>query len=310
MEAHSQNVSSRGAIETILGRLTPPPAENCCATENTTASSERIAYARIAFVALASLVSWFKLWQPYPHFDLVGLLCAVAGGYPIFSEAWEDVWSKRMTMELSMSIALTAALIVGEVFTALVILLFVLIAEVLENKTVGRGRQAIYALTNQLPKVVEVRAESETHHKNLAELAAGDVIVIRPGGHIPVDGEVVKGNSSVNQSAITGESLPVEKLSGDSVYAGTLNQAGLLEVRVTRVGLDTAFGRIIEAVERAERSRAPAQRLADRLAAYLVYFALSSACVTLLLTRDARSTISVIIVAGACGVAAGTPLPF
>jgi heavy metal translocating P-type ATPase len=124
----------------------------------------------------------------------------------------------------------------------------------------------------------------------------------------PVDGHVVSGTSSVEEAAITGEPLPQDKLPGSRVFAGTLNQTGAIEVAVENLGRDTTFGRIVEAVEKAEQTRAPIQRLADRLAGYLVYFALGSALLTLLLTHNLRSTISVIIVAGACGIAAGTPL--
>src|SRR6201987_3007818 len=102
--------------------------------------------------------------------------------------------------------------------------------------------------------------------------------------------------------------MPGEKASGALVYAGTINQSGALEIRTERVGRDTSYGKIIEAVENAERSRAPVQQLADRLAGYLVYFALAAAAITFLITHDVRSTISVVIVAGACGIAAGTPL--
>ncbi len=207
-----------------------------------------------------------------------------------------------------MTIALTAALITGEVFTALVIVLFVLVAEALERKTVDRGRHALHALTDQLPKFAELIAEDGSESRNITDVAGGDVVVIRPGGSIPVDGEVVNGNSFVDESAITGESVAVEKAEGDSVYAGTVNQSGIWQVRVAKVGIDTAFGKIVEAVERAEKSRAPVQRLADKLAAYLVCFAFSAAFITFLLTHNLESTISVIIVAGACGVAAGTPL--
>ena len=119
---------------------------------------------------------------------------------------------------------------------------------------------------------------------------------------------MVAGNSFVDQATITGESLPVEKVPGTSVFAGTVNQSGALEIRVTRIGRDTAFDRILNAVEEAERSRAPIQKTADRLAGYLVWFALGCAVLTFIITRNLTSTISVIIVAGACGIAAGTPL--
>jgi Cd2+/Zn2+-exporting ATPase/Cu+-exporting ATPase len=102
--------------------------------------------------------------------------------------------------------------------------------------------------------------------------------------------------------------MPVEKTAGTQVFAGSINQSGALEVAAERIGRDTSYGKIIEAVERAEKSRAPVQRLADRLAGYLVYFALGAAVLTFLITRDIYATISVIIVAGACGIAAGTPL--
>ncbi|HVY55962.1 MAG TPA: cation-translocating P-type ATPase, partial [Thermodesulfobacteriota bacterium] len=130
----------------------------------------------------------------------------------------------------------------------------------------------------------------------------------KPGARIPVDGVVVNGNSFVDQSTITGESMPVEKISGSQVYAGTINQSGMLEVRTLKLGRETAFGKIVQIVEQAEKYRAPIQKTADRLAGYLVYFAIACAVLTYIVTRDMRSTISVIIVAGACGIAAGTPL--
>jgi Cu+-exporting ATPase len=129
-----------------------------------------------------------------------------------------------------------------------------------------------------------------------------------PGSRVPVDGTVLSGHSFLDQARITGESMPVEKTAGSPVYAGSINQSGALEIRAVRIGRDTSYGKIIEAVENAERSRAPVQRLADRMAGYLVYFALASAVLTFLITRDIRATISVVIVAGACGIAAGTPL--
>jgi Cd2+/Zn2+-exporting ATPase/Cu+-exporting ATPase len=213
-----------------------------------------------------------------------------------------------MTMELSMTIALVAASVIGEFCTALLITLFVLIAEILEGMTVGRGRRAIRDLLDLLPQAAEVKSAGKLTVRSVSEVKVGDVVLVRPGGRIPVDGLVVSGHSFVDQATITGESMSVEKISGASVFAGTINQSGVLEISTEKIGRDTAFGRIIEAVERAERSRAPIQRTADRFAGYLVYFALSCAALTWLITRDARSTISVIVVAGACGIAAGTPL--
>jgi heavy metal translocating P-type ATPase len=240
---------------------------------------------------------------------VIGVLATVVGGFPIFSEALESLRERRMTMELSMTIALVAALCIGEFFTALVITVFVLAAEVLEGLTVARGRRSIRELLDLLPRSVTIRGEGGLHERRgIDEVRGDDRVLVAPGELIPIDGSVVDGHSFVDQARITGESLPVEKFAGAAVYAGTINQSGTLEVRVDRVGRDTAYGKIVEAVENAEGSRAPIQRLADQLAGYLVYFALGSAVLTFLVTHDVRSTISVIIVAGACGIAAGTPL--
>jgi Cd2+/Zn2+-exporting ATPase/Cu+-exporting ATPase len=264
--------------------------------------------ARIAFVAIAAAAVWFRVWEPFSRFSLIGALGVLIGGWPIYREAGENILGRRMTMELSMSIAIIAAAAIGEFFTALVIALFVLVAEVLEGMTVSRGRLAIRDLLDFLPRSVSVRRTGGVTDIDTDELKVGDTVLVKPGGRVPVDGTVIDGHSFLDQARVTGESMPVEKTSGAPVYAGSINQSGAIEIRAERIGRDTSYGKIIEAVESAERSRAPVQRLADRMAGYLVYFALAAAAITYLITRDIRSTISVVIVAGACGIAAGTPL--
>jgi Cd2+/Zn2+-exporting ATPase/Cu+-exporting ATPase len=267
-----------------------------------------VEFARIAFVALAAAGVWFRVWEPFSRISILGIVGVAVGGYPIFKEAWENIRARRMTMELSMTVALLSALLIGEFFTALIITLFVLVAEVLEGLTVGRGRKAIRDLLDFLPQTAVVRRTGGPREIPVGEVRVGEIILVAPGARLPVDGTVVAGHSYVDQATITGESVPVEKVAGASVYAGTVNQAGTLDVRAERLGRDTSFGKIVEAVEHAERSRAPIQKVADRYSGYLVYFALACALLTFALTRNVRSTISVIIVAGACGIAAGTPL--
>jgi heavy metal translocating P-type ATPase len=263
---------------------------------------------RIGLVALAAALVWFRPGASAGLINGVGIAVLLVGGWPIFKEALENLLARRMTMELSMSIAIVAAAAISEIFTALVITLFVLVAEVLEDMTVSRGRRAIRDLLDFLPRAAAVRRGGAVIEVDADALAVGDAILVNPGGRIPADGTVIAGHSFVDQALITGESMPLEKTSGSAVFAGSINQSGALEIRAERLGRDTSYGKIIQAVEQAERSRAPVQRLADHLAAYLVYFALGAALLTYLLTRDIRSTISVVIVAGACGIAAGTPL--
>jgi P-type Cu+ transporter len=264
--------------------------------------------ARVLFVAAAAAAVWFLGRQPNNYVTALGVVCTLVGGFPIFHEAYENITQRRMTMELSMAIAIVAALAIRELFTGLVITLFVLVAEILEGLTVGRGRKAIQRLVDLMPDTATVRRGAEWKDVEIHEVTTADDVLVRPGGRIPVDGKVIRGYSFVDQAPITGESMPVEKRPAAAVYAGTINQSGALEIQVDRLGRDTAFGKIIEAVETAEKSRAPIQGIADRLAGYLVYFALAAAFITFLMTHNIRSTISVIIVAGACGIAAGTPL--
>ena len=268
-------------------------------------AADYVRLAAMGLIIVASLTGW---WRGFMDRDWLAFAGTLIGGLPIYQEAWENLRKRRMTMELSMTIALVAALLIGQFFTALVIAFFVLFAELLEGYTMSGGRRAIEALVNALPRQVTVRRNGVDSQIKTEELSAGEIIVIRPGERIPVDGSVTKGSSYVDQSAITGESLPVEKTELNKVIAGSINKSGVLEVSVERIGRDTTFGRIIEIVEQADKSKAPVQGIADRLAAGLVYFAFGAAVLTFVVTRNITSTIAVIIVAGACGVAAGTPL--
>src|SRR5579862_3705528 len=189
-----------------------------------------VEWGRVAFVAVILIVVWAQLVPHVRGIDIVAVLGLLIGGYPIFKEAMADLLERRMTMELSMTIALVAASVIGEFFTALLITVFVLIAEILEGMTVGRGRRAIRELLDLLPQTAEVRSGGQVASRDLSEVTVGDVVLVRPGGRIPVDGIVAKGHSFVDQSTITGESMPVEKIAGTPVFAGTINQSGVLEI--------------------------------------------------------------------------------
>ena len=230
------------------------------------------------------------------------------GCWPILTEAWEDIRNLRMSMELSMLIAIVAAAAIGELVTSLVIMTFVLAAELLEDLSMDRGRDALTDLMSFLPDSVQVRDGDTVTTVPLDQVTPGQLVVVLPGGRIPVDGTVVTGRSTVDQSRITGESLPIEIDAGSEVHSGSINQSGAVEIRAESVGAESSFGRIIEAVRKAQESEPPVQRLADRLAAWLVYLAIGGAALTFLLTHDLTATISVVVVVGACGIAAGTPL--
>src|SRR5690348_3389891 len=187
----------------------------------------RFEAARIVVIAMAAAAVWFHVREPLPGISLIGILGVLIGGWPIFKEAAENAAARRMTMELSMSIAIIAAAGISQFFTALIITLFVLVAEVLEGMTVARGRRAIKDLLNLLPQTAEVLRADTPVTVAMADVQRGDRVLVRPGARIPVDGEVFRGTSFVDEAAITGESMPVEKSQGASVYAGTINQTGV-----------------------------------------------------------------------------------
>lgn len=291
---------------------------------------ERIEWAdvvRIAVVGVAALGAWIAGTTGTPGWAVgaAGAVVLAVGCWPLLVEAAGDLRERRMSMELSMLLAIVAAAAIGEWVTALAVTVFALCAEVLEELSMDRGRDALTDLMSFLPQTARVVGAPETTDSAesaeaaeasqspgvtevpLDEVRPGQVIALSPGGRVPVDGVVRTGRADVDQSRITGEALPVQVGPGDRVPAGSITR-GALELEVERVGEESSYGRIVAAVRHAQSSRAPVQRLADRLAARIVYLALAAALVTFLVTRDVRATISVIIVAGACGVAAGTPL--
>jgi len=278
------------------------------AAESLWSRIDRRDLARTLFVASCAIALLGGLAGPWPAVPVVAVLGLVVGCWPILAEAWVDIRHRRMSMELSMLIAIVAAAAVGEWSTALVVTVFVLAAEILEDLSMDRGRDALTDLMSFLPSAVQVRDGDQVCMVPLDELRVGQTVVVSPGGRVPVDGTVVAGRSSLDQSRITGESMPVDVAVGDRVYAGSVNQVGAVEVAAEKVGAQSSYGQIIDAVRAAQASQAPVQHVADRLAAYLVYLALGGALLTYLITRDVTATISVVIVAGACGIAAGTPL--
>jgi heavy metal translocating P-type ATPase len=270
--------------------------------------SKSIEIARLFFVGIAALVSFSGIWRPILPFDLVAIIATLAGGYPVYQETFESLRHGHINMEVSMAVAIFASLLLRQFTVSVVITFFVLLSEYIENYAVDKGRQTIVLLEKSEPKKALVRRNGSEFEVETTTLQPNDIVIVRPGERIPVDGTIVVGSAFVNQSAITGESSRVEKIPGDNVFAGSINESGVVEIRTEKVGSETIFGKIIKLVEEAENRKAPIQKTSDKLATWLVEFAIGFSAVTFLITRNLTSTLSVIVVAGACGVAAGTPL--
>lgn len=263
---------------------------------------------RLTSVGLVILVNLLGLWHsPFPLDPLVALTIVVAG-LPIFKEAYSAVTSRSITMEVAMTIGIAASLAVGEALASMIIVFFTLSSEFIEEFTVDRSRRAIEDLVAFTPRTARVKRDGEVVEMAIEAITKGDIVVIRPGERIPVDGPVVDGNALVNQAPITGESVPVEKVIGSEVFAGTVIQRGFLEVEAMTIGEDTTLGRIIKLVEEAESSKAPVQRFADSFASRFVPLVLLLAALVAILSQSVVSAVSVIVVACPCAVAIATPL--
>ncbi len=272
--------------------------------------SETRQITRLVLVGIASGVSAYGtyfLHNLFPY-DIIAIVAVLLGGYPVFKETILSLRHFRISMEVSMAVAVIASLLVEQFAVSVLITFFVLLSEFIEDYAVDKGRQTIVLLEKSAPKKALVRRNGIEKEVDVQSIETNDIVLVKDGERIPVDGTIVVGSAFVNQAAITGESQRFEKNSGDHVYAGSINESGLIEVRTEKVGSETIFGKIIKLVEEAENRKAPIQRISDRLAAYLVEFAIGFAFVTFLLARNPITTLSVVVVAGACGVAAGTPL--
>jgi len=228
---------------------------------------------------------------------------------------------RRVNMELSMVIAIVASLVLSQFLPAIVITFFALMSEFIEGFIVRKGRKNIQLLYDLTPKkaIIKTNNSSKNQKSDEANLITtqetlvddvriGDVVIVREGDIIPVDGHILRGTSTVNQSGITGESEPIEKHVGDIVFAGTTNLTHLIEIKCEKLSTDTTFAKIIHLVEEAEASKAPIQKISDKLATRLIQFAIGLSVLTFIFTHNIVSSLSVIVVAGACGLAVGTPI--
>jgi Cd2+/Zn2+-exporting ATPase/Cu+-exporting ATPase len=262
---------------------------------------------RMGFVLALIILSFSGIAKNIP-LDIFSIAAAVIGGWPLFKHAFIDLKGRTITAEVFMTLGITAAAAIGEFRSAAVIAFFMLISEFIDSFTMEKSRKAIKDLIEMAPKTARVKREGGETEMPVEDVRKGDIVVVKPGEKIPVEGIVVSGKGSVNQSPITGESLPVEKQEGDAVYAATINQLGVLFIKVTHTGQDTTYARIIKLVEEAEGSKAPVQRIADKFAAYFTPAILAIAVITFLITWKITNAIAVLVVACPCTIAIATPL--
>ncbi|HBZ95334.1 MAG TPA: heavy metal translocating P-type ATPase [Pseudomonas sp.] len=271
-----------------------------------------------AVVATASEVVHFAALGPDWLVAMLALAAIGLCGLNTYKKGWIALKNRNLNINALMSIAVTGAVLIGQWPEAAMVMVLFTLAELIEARSLDRARNAIRGLMDLAPPRATVRqADGSWLEVDVQAIALGAVVRVRPGERISLDGEVVGGSSTVNQAPITGESLPVEKRAGDSVFAGTINEAGSLEFRVTAAARDTTLARIIHAVEEAQGSRAPTQRFVDQFSRIytpaVFAFALAVAVLPPLLIGGAwfdwvYRALVLLVVACPCALVISTPV--
>jgi Zn2+/Cd2+-exporting ATPase len=239
-----------------------------------------------------------------------GLMASAAliAGADIAQRAWHSLRQKHISIELLVTIATAGALVIGEYWEAAAVTFLFLFGAYLEARTLNRTRQVLKGLLELTPTTAVVLRDGRQVEVMPHEVARGETVLVKPGAKVPVDGEVTDGRSAIDESAITGEPIPVEKVAGTIVYAGTVNQAGLLWVSATGVGMDTTLARIIRRVEEAQEEKAPTQRFIERFARWYTPFIIVLSLVAYLVTFDLELALTLLVIGCPGALVISTPV--
>ncbi len=271
------------------------------------------AMGRVAFALLGGMLcanSFLLDWLlPEQQFTAMfsAFLGAVVLALPIVATAVKDLLNGKVYMNELVALAILAALASGDFQTAGIIAFFLLLTIIIETRTASGAQRSIEELIKLTPNTARRLDGDREVEVDVVALRIGDIIRVRPGENFPVDARIVRGESTVNQASITGESLPVDKDVNDEVYAGTQNLTGLVDLEVTRVGEDTTLGKVKEMILAAEGSRPPVVRIIDRYAGYYTPTVLMLAGVTWCFTTDMDRVITLMVIACPCAVVLATP---
>jgi len=239
--------------------------------------------------------------------DVIAFLAVILGGSLRFRQAVRDIGRRKISVNVFVSVAILASLLIGEFISAAIIVFIMAVAGSLEAFTVKKTRRAIEELLDFTPKTAKILQDGEIIETPLEQVKEGEVVLVITGERVPVDGQILEGTAAINQAPITGESLPVDKVTGDQVFAGTLNESGNLKIEVNKVGDDTTLARIIHLVEEARERKAPIALIADHFTSYFLPAVSLIAVLTYVISGEITRGVAVLLVACPCALAIATP---
>ncbi|MFK5606110.1 heavy metal translocating P-type ATPase [Lactobacillus delbrueckii] len=240
-----------------------------------------------------------------------GLLLAASliGGFPIAESAWQALKVKVISIDLLVTLAILGAFVIQEFEESAIVAFLFLFGAYLEQKTLAKTRSAIKELVEMVPETaLRQTADGDFEEVDLDDLDEGDILLVKTGGKIPVDGEVVSGSGTANEASITGESMPLGKKPGDPVYAGTILENGTIRIKAGKVGDETTFGKIIELVEEAQDSKSQAERLIDRFSKYYTPVVLLLAIIVGLISQDLELAVTILVLGCPGALVIGVPV--
>jgi P-type Cu+ transporter len=261
----------------------------------------------LSIVIAGEWLGLFRILETLIPFPL-GIAIVLMGGWPIFVNVVRATLKRQVISHTLMTLGIIAALAVGQWVTAAIVVIFMRVGQYVENFTTESARRAVKELTALAPQTARIEQLGLEIEVPIANVKLGEIVIVRPGEKIPVDGEVVSGQATVDQAAITGESMPAEVSTGSQVFAATMTKLGSIRVKTLRVGAETTFGRVVRLVEEAESNRADVQRFADKFSAYYLPVVAGIAALTFLISRNPLSTAAVLVVACSCSIALATPV--